>query len=221
MKAHGIRFCPEEDLPQWMHDEMPTSTVDHPLVPNFQLGNPKLRPWSAEEEVDLYEAKGWAYGADGSRIEDGDEVLVIGSRSWSFFACKVDYFHGCNRTSCGLRVIAQTSPDEFEVFAYEMVSLSGHAIRVLAFWQRRWREYCDRAGGRTGAWMHRKGAWVQSRNGVWVHRDGRVVRAVEEEDGRAVMALACSQGGWHGAGDWRAWGWRAWDWRTWDWRAWD
>ena len=108
--------------------------------------------------------------------------------------CKVDYFTGWHVTKHGLRVIAQTSPDEFELFAYEMVSLSGRAIRVLARAQRRWRQYCDRSGGRTGAWMHRKGAWVLSRNGVWVHRDGRVVRAVEEEDGCAVRALACSHG---------------------------
>ena len=71
----------------------------------------------------------------------------------------------------------------------------------LARAQRRWREYCDRAGGRTGAWMHRTGAWVQSRNGVWVHRDGRVVMAVEEEDGRAVMALGMGPAtGVHGTG---------------------
>ena len=159
------------------------------LVPDFKLGNPQLRPWSGEEDVDLYVAKTWAYGADGSRIETGDEVLVLWN-SWSFSFCKVDYFTGWHVTKNGLRVIAQTSPDEFEVFAYQMDGVAEWAchsrVGVLATalarvlrpgWRPDWRQ--EAKGWRMGT----EPEWW------WGHRDGRVVRAVEEEDDKYLPRL--------------------------------
>ena len=164
-KARSVRFCEEEDCSGTLQDKMLDAAGMSFLLREFTLGNPKLRDLSAEQEEYRWQKKQEAYGADGSQIFDLDEVVVIGSHSWSFYFCKVDYFHGLSRTSSGRRVIAQMFEEEIEVFAYEMVSLKGYAIEMLRRFIRRWRtrRACSRL------WQNKTG--VQS--GLW-----RAVRAV-------------------------------------------
>ena len=102
---------------------------------SLNLGNPALRGLTQAEEQYLWDYKGWVYGADGSRIEDRDDVLILAMRE--SFVGTVDYFHGCH----GGRVIGQMSGDESDIFAYQMLPLTprGYVNRVFAGMQRRWR----------------------------------------------------------------------------------
>ena len=109
---------------------------DRPMQLNFlNLGNPALRRLTQAEEQYLFYHKGWVYGADGSRIEDGDAVLILAMRE--SFVGTVDYFHGCH----GGRVIGQMADDESDIFAYQMLPLTpcGYVNRIFAGMQRRWR----------------------------------------------------------------------------------
>ena len=101
----------------------------------LNLGNPALRMMTQVEEQYLWDRKHWVYGADGSRIKDGDDVLVLATRE--SFVGKVDYLHGCH----GGRVIGQLFPDDRDFFAYQMLQLAprGYVNRVFASMQRRWR----------------------------------------------------------------------------------
>ena len=77
------------------------------------------------------------YGADGSKIEDGDDVYLLEGR-FQDRVTKIDYFHG-------LRIDMPTAQmldeDETDALALNMVQLRwwGKAVRCVTLLQRKWR----------------------------------------------------------------------------------
>ena len=79
--------------------------------------------------------QGFAYGADGSIIDDGDDVYLLEGR-FQDRVTKIDYFHG-------FRIGVPTAQlwDEDEALALNMVQLGwwGEAVYYVTVLQRKWR----------------------------------------------------------------------------------
>ena len=82
--------------------------------------------------------KGIQYGADGSIIQDRDDVYLLEGR-FQDRVTKIDYFHGLPYTDIGVPM-AQLWDDD-NALAMNMVQLAwwGEAVHCITVLQRKWR----------------------------------------------------------------------------------
>ena len=92
----------------------------------------RRRRVSAETEGRLV----WAIGADGSPIDDHDDVYLLEGR-FQDRVSRIDYFHGCRLDG----VPTAQLWDEDEALALNMVQLGdwGIAVHCITVLQRKWR----------------------------------------------------------------------------------
>ena len=107
----------------------------YPMNPH-EIRRFKIRRHHISEEFEYQQFyKGIQYGADGSIIEDGDDVYLLEGR-FQDRVTKIDYFHG-------FRIGVPTAQlwDEDEALALNMVQLGwwGNAVKCITVLQRQWR----------------------------------------------------------------------------------
>ena len=92
---------------------------------------------SEEKEYQQFD-QGFVYGADGSVIEDGDDVYLLEGR-FQDRVTKIDYFHGYHfGVPCAL---VCNDDEDFSSLAMNMVQLGwwGNIVYCITVLQRKWR----------------------------------------------------------------------------------
>ena len=103
----------------------------------------RRRTLSAEFEEQQFH-QNIQYGADGSKIEDGDDVYLLEGR-FPDRVMKIDYFHGFH---IGVATAQLYDEDETQALALNMVQLGwwGEGVHCLTVLQRKWRNRRWRLG---------------------------------------------------------------------------